>query len=66
MPGHPVPLENRILACDQYLFRRSGGSLVLVDQAVQDRFSADPAGAEVRRGALESVRISVGMRWAMP
>ena len=40
-------------------FRRSGGSLVLVDQAVQDRFSADPAGVEVCRGAMEGVRIPV-------
>ena len=32
---------------------------VLVDQTVQDRFSADPPGVEVYRGAMESVRVTV-------
>jgi hypothetical protein len=38
----------------------SCGSQVLLDQAVQDRFSADPAEAQVRRGVSGSVRIAVG------
>jgi hypothetical protein len=37
----PVPLENRILACDLRDLQVSGGSLVFVDQAAEDRFSAD-------------------------
>jgi hypothetical protein len=32
---------------------------VLVDQTVQDRFSADPPGVQVCRGALGSVRVTV-------
>ncbi len=39
-------------------FRRSGGSPVLVDQAVQDRFSADPPRVEVCRGPLGCVRVA--------
>jgi hypothetical protein len=35
-----VPLENTILALT-WASRSSGGSLVLIDQAAQDRFSAD-------------------------
>src|ERR1035437_9672663 len=37
----------------------SCGSEVLVDQAVQDRFSADPPRVEVCRGALGCVRVAV-------
>jgi hypothetical protein len=41
-------------------FNRSGGSRVLIDQAVEDRFSADAVGVEVRRGAVDITRIPVG------
>jgi hypothetical protein len=42
---------------DTCLLRRSGGSQVLVDKAVQDRFSADPPEVEVCCEAMESVRV---------
>src|ERR1039457_4312986 len=38
----------------------SGGLHVLVDQAAQDRFSADPLGAEVSCGDVGSVVFAVG------
>jgi NADAR domain len=49
----PVPLENRIAALT-WVSRFSGGSLVFVDQAAEDRFSADPARAEVCSGDVGS------------
>jgi hypothetical protein len=42
-----MPLENRISALT-WAFLVSGSSLVLVDQAAQDRFSADLPPARVR------------------
>src|SRR5271154_998031 len=45
--AEPVPLENRGPPGDPRAFIRSGGTRVLVDQAAQDRFPADPLVVEV-------------------
>jgi hypothetical protein len=59
----PVPLENRILALT-WAFSGLGGLLVFVDQAAQDRFSADlaragvgcgDAGSRVRAGDAQAI-----------
>ena len=38
----------------------SGGSQVLVDQTIQDRYSVELVGVEVRRSVMDNVRILGG------
>jgi hypothetical protein len=59
-PADPVPLENRIRLVACRAFRSSGGVRVLVDQAVENRSSADLQGIEVGPDAAEDVRFVVG------
>jgi hypothetical protein len=58
-PG-AVPLENRIRSGDLQVFHASGSVRVFVDQAVENRFSADLLCADIGHGGAGSGTFAVG------
>jgi hypothetical protein len=55
-----VPLENRIRSGDLQVFHVSGSVRVFVDQAVENRFSADLLCADIGHGGAGSGTFVVG------